>query len=72
MRQRRAKEERKREKQIDEVNERQIGKIISRSANIDVTSNQQFPMVYCLCSTVCYYQFIFLIVSELRVSAVLR
>lgn len=48
MRQRRAKEERKREKQIDEVNERQIGKIISRSANIDVTSNQQFPMVYCL------------------------
>lgn len=45
MRQRRAKEEQKREKKIDEVNERQIGKILARSANIDVTSNRHFPMV---------------------------
>lgn len=45
MRQRRAKEEQKREKKIDEVNERQIGKIMSRSANIDMTSNRHFPMV---------------------------
>lgn len=48
MRQHRAKVERKREKQIDEVNDRQIGKIIARSANIDVTSERQFPMV-CVC-----------------------
>lgn len=44
MRQRRAKEEWKRERLIDEVNERQIGKILERSANIDVTSDRQFPM----------------------------
>lgn len=49
MRQHRAKLERKREKQIDEVNDRQIGKIIARSANIDVTSDHHFPMVrFCL------------------------
>lgn len=45
MRQRRAKEERKREKHIDEVNDRQIGKIIERSSNIDVMSAQHFPSV---------------------------
>lgn len=45
-RQRRAREERQREKHINEVNDRQIGKIISRSANIDVTSNRHFPMVW--------------------------
>jgi len=45
-RHRRAREELKREKQIELVNERQIGKIIRASANIDVTSEQQFPL-YC-------------------------
>lgn len=45
MRQRREKEERKREKHINEVNDRQIGKIRERSANIDVMSVQHFPMV---------------------------
>lgn len=44
-RERRAHEERKREKHIDRVNERQIGMMIRSSANIDVTSDQQFPMV---------------------------
>lgn len=44
-RERRAREERKREKHIDRVNERQIGMMIRSSANIDVTSDQQFPMV---------------------------
>lgn len=44
-RQRRAREERKREKHIDRENERRIGKIIHNAVNIDVTSVQQFPMV---------------------------
>lgn len=44
-RERRAREERKREKHINLVNERQIGMMIRTSANIDVTSEQQFPMV---------------------------
>lgn len=38
MRQRRANEERLREKHIDEVNERQLGKVYSKSIDIDVTS----------------------------------
>lgn len=44
-RQRRAREERKREKYIDRENERRIGKIIHTAVNIDVTSVQQFPTV---------------------------
>lgn len=48
-RQRRAREERQREKHINEVNDRQIGKILSRSANIDMTSNRHFPMVNNIC-----------------------
>lgn len=44
-RERRAREEQKREKHIDRVNERQIGMIIRSTANIDVTSERQFPMV---------------------------
>lgn len=47
MRLRRAKEERQREKYINEVNDRQLGKILSRSANIDVTSTNHFPSVQC-------------------------
>lgn len=43
-RMRRAREEKKREKQIFEINERQMGKVISRFANIDIQSSQQFPM----------------------------
>lgn len=44
-RQRRAREERKREKHIDRVNEQQLGKFMRATVNIDVTSDQQFPMV---------------------------
>lgn len=44
-RQRRAREERKREKYINEINDRQIGKIMAKTANIDVTSDRQFPSV---------------------------
>lgn len=44
-RQRRAREERKREKHIDLENERRIGKVIHTAINIDVTSVQQFPTV---------------------------
>lgn len=44
-RQRRAREERKREKHIDRENERRIGKVIHTAINIDVTSVQQFPTV---------------------------
>lgn len=44
-RERRAREERKREKHIDRVNERQIGMMIRSTVHIDVTSDQQFPMV---------------------------
>lgn len=44
-RQRRAREERLREKHIDRENERRIGKIIHSAANIDVTSVQEFPTV---------------------------
>lgn len=51
-RQRRAREERKREKHIDLVNDRQIGKIIRSAINIDVTSDQQFPMVKLTAHTV--------------------
>lgn len=43
MRQRRARDENRREVKINAVNERQIGKILSRSANIDVHSPRQFP-----------------------------
>lgn len=43
IRQRRAREEKKREREIDEINERQMGKLIARSANIDIQSSQQFP-----------------------------
>lgn len=43
MRQRRTRDEDRREIKINEVNERQIGKIFARSANIDVNSDRQFP-----------------------------
>lgn len=45
MRKHRAKEERIREKRIDAVNDRQLGKLRSEAANIDVMSTQQFPIV---------------------------
>lgn len=45
MRQRRANEERIREKHIDEVNERQLGKVYSSPIKIYVESNDHFPMV---------------------------
>ncbi|KAL5290264.1 RNF10 family protein [Megaselia abdita] len=43
-RQRRAREEKKREKHINEINDRQMGKLIARSANIDINSDLQFPI----------------------------
>lgn len=45
-RQRRAREERIRDKHIDQENERRIGRIIHSVANIDVTSEQEFPTVF--------------------------
>ncbi|XP_075159449.1 E3 ubiquitin-protein ligase RNF10 [Haematobia irritans] len=42
-RQRRAKEEREREKHINAINDRQMGKLISSTANINITSSQEFP-----------------------------
>lgn len=43
MRQRREREEKKREKAINEINDRQMGKMLSASANIDICSSAQFP-----------------------------
>lgn len=43
-RQRRAREERIREKHIFEANERQLGKLVLESHNIDIDSNTQFPL----------------------------
>lgn len=45
LRQRRDRDERKREKQINEINDRQMGKIISQTANIDIESTSHFPAV---------------------------
>lgn len=45
MRQKRARDERRREKCIDVENDRLIGKIIYSDVQIDVTSDQQFPSV---------------------------
>lgn len=45
MRQHRAREERIREKYIFEVNERQLGKVLARSSNIDIDSTAHFPTV---------------------------
>jgi hypothetical protein len=42
-RQRREREERKREREIDKINDRQMGKMMSRSANIDIGSISHFP-----------------------------
>jgi len=42
-RQRREREENKREKAIDEINDRQMGKMMKSSANIDLGSTSQFP-----------------------------
>lgn len=44
-RMRRAREEMRREKEINEINDRQMGKLIARSANIDIKSTSQFPTV---------------------------
>lgn len=44
-RQKRARDERKREKHIDLENERRIGKIIHTNLQIDVMSDQHFPTV---------------------------
>lgn len=42
-RQRREREEKKRERAIDEINDRQMGKMLSSSINIDIGSTAQFP-----------------------------
>uniref|UniRef100_A0A1I8MH10 E3 ubiquitin-protein ligase RNF10 n=1 Tax=Musca domestica TaxID=7370 RepID=A0A1I8MH10_MUSDO len=42
-RQRKAREEREREKQINAINDRQMGKLISSAAVINITSSDEFP-----------------------------
>ncbi|XP_037810532.1 RING finger protein 10 [Lucilia sericata] len=42
-RQRRAREEREREKHINAINERQMGKLVASTANINITSSHEFP-----------------------------
>ncbi|TDG52576.1 hypothetical protein AWZ03_000809 [Drosophila navojoa] len=42
-RQRREREERKREQQINEINDRQMGKLIASSANLNLSSTDEFP-----------------------------
>ncbi|KAH8303797.1 hypothetical protein KR018_006004 [Drosophila ironensis] len=42
-RQRRDREERKREQQINEINDRQMGKLIASAANLDLSSSHEFP-----------------------------
>ena len=42
---RRAKEEREREKHINAINDRQMGKLIESTANLNITSSDEFPMV---------------------------
>lgn len=44
-RQRKAREEREREKQINAINDRQMGKLIASTANINITSSHEFPTV---------------------------
>lgn len=42
-RQRRDREERKREQHINEINDRQMGKLIASAANLDLSSSHEFP-----------------------------
>lgn len=42
-RMKRAREEKKRERQINEMNDRQMGKLMSKLANINIMSPQEFP-----------------------------
>ncbi|XP_065359084.1 E3 ubiquitin-protein ligase RNF10 [Calliphora vicina] len=42
-RHRRAREEREREKHINAINDRQMGKLIASTANINITSSHEFP-----------------------------
>lgn len=44
-RQRRAREERERERHINALNDRQMGKLISSTASINITSSHEFPKV---------------------------
>lgn len=44
-RQRRAREESEREKHIDAINARQMGKLIASTANINISSSHEFPTV---------------------------
>jgi hypothetical protein len=46
MRQRREREEKKRERAINEINDRQMGKMLSATANIDICSAAEFPEYY--------------------------
>ena len=48
IRNRRDRDERKRERQINEINDRQMGKVMSRSANIHIESTSHFPVVVSL------------------------
>lgn len=44
-RQRRDREERKREQHINEINDRQMGKLIASAANLNLNSAYEFPTV---------------------------
>lgn len=44
-RQRRDREELKREQHINEINDRQMGKLIASTANINLSSTHEFPTV---------------------------
>lgn len=44
-RQRREREERKREQHINEINDRQMGKLIASAANLNLNSSHEFPTV---------------------------
>lgn len=70
-RQRRAREEREREKHINAINDRQMGKLIESTANINITSCNEFPMVgqekFCILTIIFYLLlilFVFSVVSK--------
>ena len=44
-RQRKARDEREREKHINAINDRQMGKLIASTAKINITSSHEFPTV---------------------------
>lgn len=61
-RQRREREERKREQHINEINDRQMGKLIASAANLNLSSTHEFPTVrrnFIICSSLANILFSF-------------